>query len=188
MSTWAVLLTAVGVAADAFAVALGEGMSLRPCRQREALAIAATFGLFQAVMPLLGWVLGSSFAPFIAAFDHWVAFVLLAAIGLHMIVTAVRGEEHGADNSRLVLRHLLMLGVATSIDALAVGIGLALLEANVVEVVTTIGIVTFALSYLGVLIGRRAGDALGRPAGIVGGLLLIGLGTSTVLQHLGIIG
>lgn len=188
MSVWAVLLIAVGVAADAFAVSLGKGMAMRPFRQRDAVALAVTFGVFQAVMPLIGWLLGSTFAPFIASVDHWVAFALLAAIGAHMVVEAWHDEvPDETRDARISLRNLLVLGVATSIDALVVGVGLALLEAGLLQIVAAIGLVTATLSYLGVLLGRRAGDRFGRPAAVLGGLILIGLGVQTVLEHTGIL-
>lgn len=187
MSVWAVLLIAVGVAADAFAVALGKGLVLRPFRRRDAAAIATTFGAFQAVMPLIGWVLGTGFAPYISAVDHWVAFALLGGIGLHMIVESLRGGDTPSQ-ARLSPRNLLVLGVATSVDALVVGVGAALLGTDVLQLVATIGLVTFMLSYMGVLLGRRAGDRLGTPAGVLGGLILLGLGTTTLIDHLGTLG
>ncbi|WP_226347088.1 manganese efflux pump MntP [Agilicoccus flavus] len=185
MSPFTVLLIALGVSADAFAVALGKGLTLPRVDRRSVLAIAATFGLFQAVMPLVGWLLGAAFADYIRAVDHWIAFALLAGIGLHMIWAAVR-PEHEDDEApgRLRRRDLTVLGLATSIDALVIGVSLAFMEVDILPTVAVIGVTTFVLSAVGVALGRRIGSRLGPPAEIGGGLILIGLGVTTLLEHL----
>lgn len=185
MSFITLFLIAIGVSADAFAVALGKGLSLARVDRRTILSIAATFGVFQAVMPLVGWALGAAFAPYIEAVDHWIAFALLGAIGVHMIWAALHDTDDDTDEERLSVRSLLVLGVATSIDALVVGVGLALIKVDIVATVLVIGVTTFLLSALGVAIGRKVGGRLGTPAEVIGGLILIGLGVSTLVEHVG---
>lgn len=184
MSLFTLLLLALGVSADAFAVALGKGLTLPRVDRRAALAVGLTFGLFQAGMTFLGWVLGATFAPYIEAVDHWIAFALLGLIGGHMIWAALRHHDDEDADPRLRTRDLLLLGLATSIDALVVGVGLAFIKVQIVPTVTVIGLVTFALSVLGVALGRRIGGRVGRSAEIVGGLILIGLGVRTLVEHL----
>lgn len=187
MSLLTLLLISLGVSADAFAVALGKGLQMRRLRPRDALAVAATFGLFQALMPLLGWILGSSLRDYVTEVDHWIAFGLLTLIGGKMIWEALRpGSDDPASDDPVPLRELLVLGLATSIDALAVGISFAFLEVNILGAVLAIGLITFAVSLVGVLLGHRAGVRFRGPAEIVGGLILILIGTRILLDHLGI--
>ncbi|MDY0827806.1 manganese efflux pump MntP family protein [Microbacterium sp. BG28] len=186
MSFWALPLLAVGVSADAFAVALGKGLQLRSQIVRNALVLALAFGLAQALMPLLGYLLGSAFAAFIEPFDHWVAFALLAAVGVKMLWEALTPDKDGAEagSTRLSTRETIVLAVATSIDALAVGLSFAFLNFPVWIAVIAIGLVTFVLSFAAVLIGHRIGTRFRRPAEIVGGLVLIGIGTQILISHL----
>lgn len=189
MSFWALFLIALGVSADAFAVALGKGLHMKRFDVRHAIVIALTFGVFQALMPLLGWLLGSAFAQYIAAFDHWVAFGLLALIGGKMLWEAFSGhEDTEQDTDRLPVRQLLVLAVATSIDALAVGVTLAFLPVSIGGAVLLIGITTAVLSFVGVVVGRRVGARFGKPAEIAGGVVLILIGLNIVLEHTGVIG
>lgn len=188
MSTWTLLLIALGVSADAFAVALGKGLQMRRLRSRDALAIALTFGAFQALMPLLGWFLGTGLRDYIEDIDHWVAFGLLVLIGARMIWEALHpDDEESSDEVGIPLRELLVLGVATSVDALAVGISFAFLEIDITGAVLAIGVVTFALSLLGVHLGHRAGVRFRTPAEVIGGLILIVIGTRILLDHLGVL-
>ena len=188
MSFIALLLVAVGVSADAFAVALGKGLHMKKFDLRHAVAIALTFGVFQAVMPLLGWLLASQFERYITGVDHWVAFGLLALIGGKMIVDAVRGgADEEEDSDTLGVRELLLLAVATSIDALAVGISFAFLPVAIGQAVLLIGVCTTVLSFAGVLVGRRVGARFGAPAEIAGGVILILIGTRVLLQHTGVL-
>ena len=176
------------MSADAFAVALGKGLHMKTFNARHALTIALAFGVFQAVMPLLGWALTSRFASSITGVDHWVAFGLLALIGAKMIVDAVRGHEDDAEDSDLLpVRELVLLAVATSIDALAVGISFAFLPVSIWPAVALIGVCTFVLSLAGVLLGRRVGSRFGRPAEIAGGVVLILIGTRVLLDHTGLL-
>ncbi len=187
MTVTELLFLSVGLAADAFAVSLCRGLAMKRLDGRRALLIAFFFGGFQALMPLAGWLLGSSFAGAIAAWDHWVAFLLLALIGGKMIKESFSGgEEKDADDFRV--RTLLLLAVATSIDALAVGITFAVLEdVNVLFAASVIGIVTFLLSLCGVLAGHRFGARFRGKAELIGGVILVGIGAKILLEGLGVI-
>ncbi len=188
MSFSGLLLVALGVSADAFAVALGKGLHMKTFRLRHALAIALTFGVFQAVMPLIGWLLASQFARYITGVDHWIAFALLALIGAKMIYEAVRGGADDAEDSDLLpVRELLVLAVATSIDALAVGISFAFLPVSIGRAVVLIGVCTAVLSFVGVRLGRRMGSRFGAPAEIAGGVVLVLIGTRVLLEHTGVL-
>lgn len=188
MSPVTLLVLALGVSADAFAVALTKGLQSRGRVVRDALLLAAVFGLAQAVMPLLGWLLGSTFAAAIAPFDHWIAFALLAAVGGRMIWEAVRGGAEEAPAVRaLTVGSVLVLALATSIDALAVGISLAFLDVSVWVAILVIGLTTFVLSLVAVFIGHRVGTRFQRPAEIAGGVVLILIGAQVVVEHLGLI-
>ena len=189
MSPWALLLIAVGVSADAFAVALGKGLHVKQAVGRAALLMGLAFGVAQAVMPLLGWLLGTAFADVVAEVDHWVAFGLLVLVGGKMLWEArTPHEDRDVDTDRLSLRELLVLSVATSIDALAVGVTLAFLPVSIGGAVLLIGVTTFALTVVGVLVGHRVGARFGRPAEVAGGVVLILLGTHILLEHLGVLG
>ncbi|WP_341746989.1 manganese efflux pump MntP family protein [Dermatophilus congolensis] len=184
MSVVTMFLVAFGVSADAFAVALGKGLTLPRVDIRAVLAVAVTFGAFQAAMPLLGWFLGASFAPYIEAVDHWIAFVLLGVIGAHMMWGALRGGDEAGFSDRLTLRSLLVLGVATSIDALVIGVGLAFMKVDVFVTVAIVGLVTFLISAAGMLVGQKIGNRWGTPAELLGGSILIGLGVLALWEHL----
>lgn len=187
MSLLEILLIAIGVSADAFAVALSQGVTMRLFRWRHALVIAGLFGVFQAVMPLLGWLLGRGFAEAISGVDHWIAFGLLAVTGGKMLWEAFHDSGEDDEDSDLDLRGLLILAVATSIDALAVGVSFAALSVNLPVALALIGGVTFVISLVGVRLGRSVGSWLGKPAEILGGLILIGIGLRIVLDHTGVI-
>jgi len=181
-------LVAVGLSMDAFSVAVCKGLGMRQVNWRVTLALAVAFGGFQAGMPLLGWVLGSQFLWLIAPIDHWIAFCLLGLIGGNMIREALSedvGEEATPDD--VDLRELLMLAIATSIDALTVGIAFASLSVNIVTSISLIGIITFSLSIVGVLIGNQFGMRYQKPSQVAGGVILILIGTKVLLEHLGIL-
>lgn len=191
MSLLTVLLIGIGVSADAFAVSLARGLKIRQLHLSQALLIGGAFGIFQALMPIIGWLLGTAFADLIQAFDHWVAFALLALVGAKMLWEALfsheaaeEGEEVPDDKDGIKLHELMVLAVATSIDALAVGLSLALLEVNIWLTASVIGIITFVLSTAAVFIGHRVGVRYQRPAEIIGGLILIGIGVSILVEHL----
>lgn len=190
MGITGILGIGVGLSMDAFAVALCKGLGMKRVNYRHALVIALFFGMFQALMPVIGWALGTQFERFITPIDHWIAFCLLAFIGGKMLLDAVRNEgckECGEYRERLDLRELLMLAVATSIDALAVGITFAFLHVDIVLSATIIGIITFAISFAGVVAGNRFGARFERPATIVGGAVLVLIGVKILLEHLGVL-
>lgn len=180
------ILIAIGLAMDAFAVSLGKGLTLKRVDSKFALVAGAWFGGFQALMPIIGYLLGRTFAGFVISVDHWIAFVLLALIGINMIRDTLWGdkEQHTSDFSA---RSMFLMAVATSIDALAVGVTMAFLDVNIWIAATVIGVITFVLSAVGVVLGYRFGTLLGSKAGLLGGVILIGLGVKIILEHLGII-
>lgn len=187
MTFWPALLLAVALSADAFAVALGKGLHLRRFNLLNAAIIAFAFGLFQAVMPLIGYLVGSAFSSYIESFDHWIAFGLLALVGGKMLWEAFGDDEDDeVDVDRIDYRELFVLAVATSLDALAVGISFAFLPTiSIGWIVLLIGIITFVISFTGVLIGHRVGRRFGKPAEIAGGVILILIGLNILAEHLG---
>lgn len=183
------LLLAVGLSMDAFAVSICKGLSMQKAGLREGAICGAWFGGFQALMPLVGFFLGALFADAIETFDHWVAFGLLAIIGINMLKEAFSQcdcEEHNAD---LSFKAMLLMAIATSIDALAVGISLAMAgNVKIFTAVLLIGGITFLLSALGVKIGNAFGSRFEKKAQAAGGIILILLGLKILLEHLGILG
>ena len=176
------LLISVGLAMDAFAVSVGKGMTVKRVRPYHALNAGAWFGAFQALMPIIGFFVGRSFADYVVSVDHWIAFGLLIIIGVNMIREAISGEEEVVDGN-FGVRTMLIMAIATSIDALAVGISMAFLHVNIWISVAVIGIVTFAISAAGVYLGASFGSRLGSKAGIVGGVILIAIGIKIVVEH-----
>lgn len=183
MSFWDILLLAIGVSMDAFAVSIGKGLSVKKVDFRKVLAVALWFGGFQALMPLIGYYLGFSFSELVEKIDHWIAFGLLVLIGANMIREALKGEESQADAS-FGFRTMLLLAIATSIDALAVGVSLAFLQVNIWKSIAFIGITTALFSILGLFIGKKVGDRFHRRAQIFGGLILIAIGVKILIEHL----
>lgn len=186
-------LIGVGLSMDAFAVSICKGLSMRKVDKKYMLVLAAFFGGFQALMPTLGWLLGSQFQSYITAIDHWIAFVLLTLIGGKMILDVIKekGENEEVcpeDSVRIDLKEFFLLAVATSIDALAVGITFAFLQVKLVSSVTIIGCITFCFTVAGVLIGNVFGTKFKDKATILGGIILIGIGVKILLEHLGIFG
>lgn len=184
------VLIAVGLSMDAFAVSICRGLGMRRLNLRTAAVLALFFGGFQALMPLIGWALGTQFMWLIEPVDHWVAFALLAFIGGKMLWEAFHDEEDAgecADAGRIDLREFLVLAIATSIDALAAGISFAALSVDIVACVSLIGAITFGLSFAGVAVGHFFGARYERPASIVGGVVLILIGLKVLLEHLGML-
>ena len=176
-------LLAVGLSMDAFAVSVCKGLSVKRVRKSNMLACGAYFGGFQALMPLIGYLLGARFQSMIQSIDHWIAFVLLVLIGFNMIHEAIGSEEETLDAS-FGVRTMLMLAVATSIDALAVGVTFAFLSVRIVPAVGLIGAVTFALSALGVKLGGVFGMKWKRRAELAGGAILVLIGLKILVEHL----
>ena len=180
-------LIAVGLSMDAFAVSVCKGLAMPKCTFKKAAIVGLWFGGFQALMPAIGYILGAQFQEAIASIDHWIAFVLLALIGGNMIPEALDNDEEEADAS-LDVKTMFLLAVATSIDALAIGITFAFLKVNIIPAVCFIGIVTFIISFAGVKIGNVFGARYKNKAEIVGGIILILLGLKILLEHLGFLG
>lgn len=179
-------LLAVGLSMDAFAVAVCKGLALKKVNFKQMALVGLWFGGFQALMPIIGYFVGVQFKDAITAVDHWIAFGLLALIGGNMIREAFSGEDEEADAS-LSFKKMLPLAVATSIDALAVGVSFAFLDVNIGIAASFIGVVTFVLSTIGVKVGSLFGAKYKSRAELAGGIILILLGTKILLEHLGIL-
>lgn len=184
-------LLGIGLAMDAFAVSVCKGLGMRKLNKKQTLIIGLYFGGFQALMPLVGWLLGSQFQKYITRIDHWIAFILLGFIGGKMMIEAIRewNEEETVDviDAPLDHKNMLVLSVATSIDALAVGITFAFLDTPIIEAITIIGITTMVISIIGVVIGNFFGSKYKSKAEFIGGLILVLLGLKILLEHLGIL-
>lgn len=185
MSLITIFLTSLGLAMDAFAVSVGSGISLKKATLKDGIIIGTFFGGFQFLMPLIGWFAGLTFREFIVSFDHWVAFGLLSLIGGKMLYEAWQEddeEDTGTDFRNLYV--LLTLAIATSIDALAVGLGFSVLKTPIFLAAVIIGIITFLLSFSGVYLGSKFGHLFEKQAEIIGGFVLIGIGFKILLEHL----
>lgn len=184
MNFLTIVMVAVGLAMDAFAVSIASGAAYKQLQVRHTLRIALFFGGFQAVMPLIGALAGLSVKDYIEDYDHWIAFVILAAVGGKMIYESFKITEAEKNNSPSNILVLLALSVATSIDALAIGITLSLVAVSIITAVIVIGLVTFVLSYIGVMIGKKFGHIFENKIEAVGGLVLISLGVKILLEHM----
>lgn len=188
MSFLELLLIGIGLSMDAFAVAICRGLAMKKLNWRNAAIIAAYFGGFQALMPLVGWALGSTFAGYIQSIDHWIAFLLLTLIGGNMIREAISEKDEckggKCEEDRLNHRQLLLMALATSIDALAVGVTFAFLDVSIVPAIFIIGMTTFGLSLAGVVVGNFFGSRYKKRAEITGGIILILMGAKILIQHL----
>lgn len=188
------VLLAVGLSMDAFAVSICKGLGMKKINLKVAVVLGLFFGGFQAGMPVIGWALGSQFMGIIGPIDHWIAFILLAFIGGKMLWEAFTEDEDededegdGKDAEKIDLGEYLILAIATSIDALAVGISFAALSVDIVPSVSLIGVTTFIFSVAGVAIGHTFGACYEKPATIVGGVVLVLIGLKILLEHLGIL-
>lgn len=186
MGTWELFILAVGLSMDAFAVSVCKGLSVRKVHVKHALLVGLYFGGFQALMPLIGYLLGRQFQTLITNVDHWIAFVLLSVIGINMIRESRSCPEQLNDS--FGLKVMLILALATSIDALAVGVTFAFLKVEILPAISFIGVVTFVFSVCGLLIGNLFGAKLKSKAEIFGGIVLILIGLKILLEHLGVIG
>lgn len=183
MSTAELILIAISLSMDAFAVSICKGLAIKDLKFSHSFIVATYFGLFQALMPLIGYLIGVNFITLIESFDHWIAFFLLASIGVMMIKEAF--DEDDDASSSLAFKTMIVLAVATSIDALAVGVSFALLDVNIIYAVLLIGITTFTLSAVGVRFGSALGSRFRKKAEIAGGAVLILIGFKILLEHLG---
>ena len=180
------ILLSIGLGMDAFAVSICKGISMKKMDWKKACIIGLYFGGFQAIMPVIGYFLGSTFESFITSFDHWVAFILLVVIGGNMIKESFSKESENI-NGDVGFKTMIILAIATSIDALAVGITFAFFNVNLILAITLIGTITFALSVIGTKVGNRFGDKYENKAEFVGGVILMLLGLKILLEHLGIL-
>lgn len=183
MDLLSLFLIAVGLSMDAFAVSVCKGLATPKYKLKYSMICGAWFGGFQALMPTMGYLLGVNFKKYITAIDHWIAFVLLALIGFNMIREALKNDDEGADPS-FTAKSMLLLAIATSIDALAIGITFAFLDVNIVAAVLFIGVCTFVISAAGVKIGSVFGTRFKSKAEIAGGAILIILGLRILIEHL----
>jgi putative Mn2+ efflux pump MntP len=183
MGIWELFIIAVGLSMDAFAVAICNGLSIGKMSYKHAVITGCFFGGFQALMPLLGYLLGTQFKDYITFIDHWIAFILLSIIGINMIRES-RNEHCENVGNKFSLKNMILLSLATSIDALAIGVTLAFLQVNIVPAVTMIGITTFTLSFIGVKIGNVFGTKFKSKAELTGGIILIAMGIKILLDHL----
>ena len=189
MGFFELFLIGIGLSMDAFAVAICKGLGMERINKRDTLLLALFFGGFQALMPLTGYLLGSRFASYIERWDHWIAFVLLAFIGSSMIRESREQEEEEIEHSGSIrYRELFTLAVATSIDALAVGVSFAFLGVRIAPAVTLIGCTTFVLTLAGVWVGNLFGSRYKSRAELTGGIILILIGVKILLEHLGVLG
>jgi manganese efflux pump family protein len=183
MNPVTISLLSIGLAADAFAVSISSGLFIKNIKINKALTVAIAFGIFQGLMPLLGWALAVGFQALIASIDHWIAFGLLSFLGIKMIRESFQEEEENPFNP-LDPQTLLVMSIATSIDALAAGVSLAVLQDPILSISATIGLVTFALCFVGVYVGHHFGKAIASKVEILGGLILIGIGSKILFEHL----
>lgn len=185
-SLFSLFVLAVGLSMDAFAVSICKGLAMKQITLKKACIVGLWFGCFQAIMPTIGYLLGNQFEKYITSVDHWIAFVLLAFIGGSMIKESFSKDEEAADDS-LDVKTMFLLAVATSIDALAVGVTFAFLQVRIIPAVSFIGIITFTLSAVGVKIGNVFGIRYKSKAELAGGIILVGMGIKILLEHLGIL-
>ncbi len=186
MSFMAIIVLAISMSMDAFAVSVGRGAALGRPSVREALRTGIIFGVVEAITPLIGWAAGMAAASSISAVDHWVAFGLLGAVGLNMLYSAFMGGDNAEDGAKPGSSFLVLVATAvgTSLDAMAVGVSLAFLEVNIIVIAAAIGFATFLLSSGGMLVGRLIGERFGRFAEGVAGIALFGLGASILYEHI----
>ncbi|EST58504.1 manganese efflux pump MntP [Proteus hauseri] len=188
MSFYATIILALALSMDAFAVAVCKGATLHKPRFREALRTGFIFGIIEASTPVIGWALGLYTSQYIIQWDHWVAFGLLFVLGSRMIYQSLKRDDECPCEEEAPQRHgslsLIATGIATSLDAMAIGVGLAFLQVNIVHTAMTIGMMTMIMATLGMLIGRYIGPVLGKKAEIIGGIVLIAIGFNIVFEHL----
>ncbi len=186
MSLLTLFITAVGLSMDAFAVAICKGLAMKKLSMKKTLIVALWFGGFQALMPTIGYLLGTKFEGYVVAVDHWIAFVLLGLIGINMIREALSKDEEDACDA-VDVKTMFPLALATSIDALAVGVTYAFLKVQIVPAVSFIGVITFSLALVGVKLGNVFGLKYKSKAELAGGVILVLMGTKILIEHLGLV-
>jgi putative Mn2+ efflux pump MntP len=183
-----IFLLGIAMSTDAFAAAVGKGAAMHKPRFPEALRAGVIFGTIEGLTPVIGWLLGLAAAKYITAWDHWIAFTLLGLLGLHMIYAGLKPENEGGATDATKRRHgfwsLAATGLATSIDAMAVGVGLAFLDVNIGVVALVIGVTTLVMVTLGIMLGRILGSLAGKRAEVIGGFMLIAIGAAILYEHL----
>lgn len=190
MSFLSVFIIGIGLSMDAFAVSLAKGFCLKKDILKYAFKISFLFGVFQAIMPLIGWFAGTYFENYIKSIDHWIAFILLGFLGGKMIIESIKEfsandeNELACDRDTLSLKNLIVLAVATSIDALAVGISFGFLSVNILPSILIIGLTTFILCFIAVVIGKKLGESLQKYSELIGGIILLIIGIKILLEHL----
>ncbi|WP_411852642.1 manganese efflux pump MntP [Stenotrophomonas sp. LGBM10] len=187
MSPLSILLIGFAMSTDAFAAAIGKGAAMRKPRFPDAVRAGLIFGVIEAITPVIGWLLGRAALQYVEAFDHWIAFGLLGALGVHMIINGIRPDSDDAEDDpdkHHGFWRLALTGFATSIDAMAVGIGLAFLDVNIGVMALVIGLCTFSMVTAGIMLGRVLGNMVGKRAEIIGGLILIIIGATILYEHL----
>ena len=182
-----ILLTGLALSMDAFTVSVSKGMTLKNLTTSLGIKIALSFGIFQGIMPFLGWFLGVSFEKYIVAIDHWIALILLTYLGFNMIKGFFEKDEVEENKSYLTNKELFVLSIATSIDALAVGVTFAFLNIDIIPICVSIGVITFLVCFIGVLIGKKIGSVFKNYAQIVGGIILVLIGLNILNEHTQII-
>ena len=188
MGFFSVILTGFALSMDAFAVSITKGITLKKVNLSIAIKIAFFFGLFQAVMPLIGWLFGMNFELYIRSIDHWIAVILLSFLGIKMIIETINSDDDNEANSiYLDNKELIILSIATSIDALAVGVTFAFLNIDIIPICISIGVITFIVCFIGVIIGKKIGSVLKDFAQIIGGIILVLIGLNIFNEHTQII-
>jgi manganese efflux pump family protein len=182
MQIFEIILIGLGLSFDTFAVSVSTGLIKKNIRFWQGVKIALVLALFQSAMPLLGWFGGSQVAKYVTSIDHWIAFGLLSMIGFKMIIDALKGEEENKVNP-LLIKVLLIMGLATSIDSLVVGVTFAFVQVNLYQSIMIIGIITFLSAMVGMLIGKSATGKFGKKVEIIGGLILFGIGLKILIEH-----
>lgn len=183
MNLYEILFISIGLAMDAFAAAICKGVAMKKLCLKKAMVVAIYLGLFQLMMPLAGYLLGFKFNKSLKLFDHWIALILLSAIGINMIKNSFSGEKH-INNDSVDVKSMCVLALATSIDALAIGVTFSFLHVNILLSSAVIGIVTWGLSFLGVIIGNKVGYMLNEKSELLGGVILILIGIKIVIEHI----
>lgn len=183
MTLFEIILVGIGLSMDAFAVSICKGLSMQKLKWKNAMIVGTYFGVFQAIMPLTGYLLGTTFSKLVISIDHWIAFILLTTIGGKMLKEAYCNNEED-ENDDLEFKTMVILAIATSIDALAVGITFAFFEINIIKSISIIGFLTFTISSIGVIIGNKFGHRFQGKAEIIGGVILIIIGIKILIEHL----